>query len=63
MSNYSHLSFEERKEIYQLRASGHSLEFIARYLGRNRSTISRELSRNRLCLGGYSALLSHGRYL
>ncbi|WP_297322603.1 helix-turn-helix domain-containing protein [uncultured Bartonella sp.] len=63
MSCYSHLSFEEREEIYQLRASGHSQDFIARHPGRNRSTISHELSRNRLCSGGYSALLSHGRYL
>ncbi|WP_366048875.1 helix-turn-helix domain-containing protein, partial [uncultured Bartonella sp.] len=31
-----HLSFEERKEIYQLRASGHSQDFIARHPGRNR---------------------------
>lgn len=46
MSYYSHLSFEEREEIYELRASGHSQNFIARHLGRNCSAISRELSRN-----------------
>lgn len=48
MSCYSHFSFEEIEEIYQLRAFGHSREYIACHLGRIRSTISRELSHNRL---------------
>jgi IS30 family transposase len=47
----SHLSMDERKRISELREAGYSLEEIAEALGRHRTTISRELERNRLgCL-------------
>jgi IS30 family transposase len=43
---YNHLNQEERELIAQHRCEGKSLGFIARALGRNKSSISRELSRN-----------------
>jgi IS30 family transposase len=43
----SHLSMEERKRLSELRAAGFSRGGIARALGRAKSTISRELERNR----------------
>lgn len=44
--NYRHLSREERDVIYQEHNSGKSPGFIAKLLGRHRSTIHRELTRN-----------------
>jgi IS30 family transposase len=41
-----YLSFAEREEIAMLRIQGHSMQEIARRLGRAASTISRELRRN-----------------
>jgi transposase, IS30 family len=47
----SHLSMEERKRISELREQGFSRGQMARALGRAKSTLSRELERNRLgCL-------------
>jgi transposase, IS30 family len=43
---YTHLNQEERELIAQYRCEGKSLSFIAKALGRNKSSISRELSRN-----------------
>ena len=43
---YTHLSLEERAKINQMRASDLSLHKIAYLLGRDKSTISRELRRN-----------------
>ena len=45
-SPYKHLSAEERDFIAVLRSQGKSLHEIARQLGRNPSTLSRELRRN-----------------
>jgi IS30 family transposase len=47
-----YLSFEEREEIAMLRAQGTGVREIARRLGRNPSTISRELRRNAATRGG-----------
>ena len=44
--NYTHLSQFERYQIYALLKAGHSLSEIATILGRHRSTIYREISRN-----------------
>ena len=44
--SYHQLTEEERIEIYALRKEGKSLSQIAMALGRNRSTIQREISRN-----------------
>jgi len=43
----SHLSMEERKRISELRDAEHSRSHIARVLARAKSTISREIQRNR----------------
>ncbi len=43
---YRHLSIDERERIAQLRNKGTGLSEIARQLGRDKGTISRELKRN-----------------
>jgi hypothetical protein len=43
---FSHLSFEERKSISSMRDEKFSQSEIARRLGRDRATISREVRRN-----------------
>jgi transposase, IS30 family len=48
MSRYSHLSDAEREQIGLAKAVGHSIGAIAEAIGRPKSTVSRELSRNRL---------------
>ena len=55
MRGYSHLSDDEREQIGLLKVLGHSIGAIARALRRPKSTISRELSRNRLASGRYFA--------
>ena len=45
--NYKHLSQVERYQIYALMKAGHDQTQIAKLLDRHKSTISRELSRNR----------------
>ena len=47
MRHYTQLAREERFQIYALRKAGHNQSKIAAILGRNKSTINRELSRNR----------------
>ena len=44
--SYKHLSITEREMIAIYRAQGKSRCQIAKLLGRNKSTISRELARN-----------------
>ena len=63
MPSYSHLTSDERSEIAVLAAAGHSIGAIARSLGRAKSTISRELKRNRLPKGRYSPCHADGAYL
>lgn len=46
MSHYTHLTTFERENILYFRAKGKPISFIANKLGRNTSTISRELKRN-----------------
>lgn len=41
-----YLSFSEREDIALLKAEGHGVREIARRVGRDPSTISRELRRN-----------------
>ena len=45
--SYCHIDLEERCRICAMRSLGHSLERIAAGLGRSKSSISRELNRNR----------------
>jgi IS30 family transposase len=54
MRCYSHLSDDEREQIGLAKALGHSIGAIAQAIGRPRSTVWRELSRNRLPSGRYS---------
>ena len=63
MPRYSHLSLEEREQIATLRAEGLSLRAIGKRLGRNASTLSRELERNALPSGGYRPVHAEGGYL
>lgn len=46
MQKYTQISADERDKIAVLKANGFNLSDIAQLLGRNRSTISRELKRN-----------------
>ena len=62
MRCYSHLSDDEREQISLAKALGHSIGAIAQAIGRPRSTISRELSRNKLPSGRYSPLHAAGAY-
>ena len=59
MRCYSHLSDDEREQIGLAKALGHSIGAIAQAVGRPKSTISRELSRNRLPSGRYSVSYTH----
>ena len=62
MRSYLHLSDDEREQIGVLRAAGRSIGAIALGLGRAKSTITRELRRNRLPSGRYSPLHAAGAY-
>ena len=44
---YTHLTQDERYQIYILKQAGHDQSAIAKLMRRNKSTISRELRRNR----------------
>ncbi len=63
MSEYSHLTAEERDRLADLKADGLSLREIARALGRAASTISRELRRNALDSGAYRPHVADGAYM
>ena len=56
-NKYKHLSSEERDKIAVLRAKGLPLRDIAEIIGRNKSTISRELQRNSTLI--YDVYLPH----
>lgn len=63
METYRHLSCEDRDQIAVLLVGGHNNTSIARILGRSPSTISRELKRNSLQSGRYSARIADGGYM
>ncbi len=60
---YHHLSLEERERMYGLKEAGVSLRGIARKLGRNVGTISRELSRHTRYYKSYLPCLAQRRAL
>ena len=62
MGCYSHLSDDEREQIGLAEALGHSIGAIAQAIGRPKSTVLRELCRNRLPSGRYSPLHAAGAY-
>ena len=45
--SYTHFTLEERKFLQQLLSEGYSFRKIANFLGRNVSSVSREVNRNR----------------
>lgn len=66
MGHYRHLSIEEREEIMCLRREGAGVREIARRIGRDKSTVSRELRRNMYCASAhrpyYRASTAQRRY-
>ena len=46
MKTYKHLSLPEREKLYAWKMSGVSISQIAKRLGRNKGTVSRELDRH-----------------
>lgn len=60
--NYTHITQEERYQIYALKKAGMNQTKIAEILGRSASTISRELRRNR-GLRGYRPHQAHVKSL
>ena len=58
MRGYTQLTQEERYQIYILKKAGYSQTAIAKLLERDKSTISRELRRNR-GLKGYRPQQAH----
>jgi len=58
---YKHLSLQEREDLYALKKAGLSLGDIAKRLGRNKGSLSRELKRNRTLKRGLEKF--SGKYL
>lgn len=61
MRHYTHLTAREREVIMCLARSGETVTAIAVEVGRNKSTVSRELARNSTS-DGYSALTASEKY-
>jgi transposase, IS30 family len=59
---YVHLNIDERESILKMRSEGNNLLQIAEYLGRDKGTISRELSRNTSSTGEYKPHLAQRYY-
>ena len=59
---YAHLNIDERESILKMRSEGNNLLQIAEYLGRDKGTISRELSRNISSTGEYKPHLAQRYY-
>ena len=62
MSCYKHLTIEERENILLMSAEGKNLSEMGRKLGRNKSTISREIRRNSIRSKPYSAAAAQSKY-
>jgi Transposase and inactivated derivatives, IS30 family len=62
MSCYTHLTIEERESILIGKSQGKGIREIARMIGRNPSTISRELKRNTGVKKRYSPNTAQSRY-
>ena len=56
MKRYKHLTIFERETLSQLLLRGGKLTEISKAMGRDKSTLSREISKCRLGYGGYRAL-------
>lgn len=60
--SYSHLSLYEREQIFVYKRQGKKITEIARLIGRNHGSVSRELKRNAKAhplMSGYVGLLAH----
>lgn len=57
-NNYSHITVEQRIKIEALLKAGHKASFIAKQLNIHRSSIYRELKRNKTKAGKYNAALA-----
>ena len=53
--NYNHITIEQRIKIEALLKAGHKASFIAKQLNIHRSSIYRELKRNKTKTGNYTA--------
>jgi len=62
MHHHRHLTLEEREDIMMMRREGKSLAAIGKEIGRDRSTVSREIARNG-CQRSYRASTAQRRYL
>lgn len=60
--SYKHLSIEERACIAKYYSDGVKITKIAEMLGRNKSTISREIRRNKNSRGEYSSIGANRKY-
>jgi IS30 family transposase len=58
MSHYTQLTREERYQIYALKTAGHNPTEIAKIIGRHKTTVGRELTRNR-GMKGYRPKQAH----
>ncbi len=63
MGKYRHLTREDREQIAIMRAAGCANGAIASSIGKSPATISRELHRNSLASGRYSANVADGAYM
>jgi IS30 family transposase len=63
MGSYRHLSRDDRDRIAGMLAAGLPQSRIAEAVGKSKSTISRELRRNALDSGVYSAAIADGAYM
>ena len=63
MGCYRHLSRDDRDQIAGMLAAGLPQSRIAEAIGKSTSTVSRELRRNALDSGGYSAAIADGSYM
>jgi len=63
MGRYRHLTPEDREQIAVLHAAGRTNRAIATVIGKSPSTIGRELRRNALESGRYSARAADGAYM
>ena len=62
MSNYKHLTFQERIRIEELLDKNNSINMISKILGKSRSTIAREITRNRYLVTEASFTLRTCKY-
>jgi len=59
---YKHLNIDERESILKMQSERKSMTSIAKLIGRNKGTISRELSRNISSTGEYKPHLAQRYY-